>query len=146
MPVFNSSPSRFLVAIDAPLVLAIHLGVRLVGLARIRRVLRRMQPADASPPADIALVVEHTRLRMRVVKIRLPWCGNCLSRSLAIWFVLRRRGIESALRIGAMMNDDGLKAHAWVEYEGKPVNAGPKMVQRYISFDEDFAREAQWTR
>lgn len=146
MSAFDNPPSRFFVAIDVPLVLAIHLGVRLIGLARVRRVLRRLPPGDAPPAADIALIVEHTRLRMRLVKIRLPWCGNCLSRSLAIWFLLRRQRIDSALRIGAMMKDSGLEAHAWVEFDGKPVNAGPKMLQRYITFDEDFATDAQWTR
>ncbi|GAB5447465.1 lasso peptide biosynthesis B2 protein [Gymnodinialimonas sp.] len=146
MPRLRNPPSRFLAALDVPLVLAIHLGVRLVGLARIRRILRRIPLGKAPPPTDSALIVEHTRLRLRLVKMRLPWCGNCLSRSLAIWLLLRRHGVDSALRIGAMMKDGGLKAHAWVEFEGKPVNAGPKVVQRFISFDEDFATDAEWTR
>ena len=146
MSAFKCNPSRLLVAIDAPLVLIIHLSVRLIGLARTRRVLERLQRRQVSRPTDISFVVEHTRLRLRVVKKGLPWCGNCLSRSLAIWFLLRRRGIDSALRIGAMMKEDGLKAHAWVEFEGKPVNAGPKIGQRFVSFNEDFATDAVWTR
>ena len=146
MPAFNRLSLRCLAVIDAPLVLAIHVGVRLVGLARIQGVLWRVPTGSAPPPASIPLVVEQTRLRVRFVKRRLPWCGNCLSRSLATWLILRRHGIDSALRIGATMKDDTFRAHAWIEHDGQPVNAGPKIGQRYIEFEEDFASRVHWTR
>jgi len=36
--------------------------------------------------------------------------------------LLRRRGIDSQLRIGVRLTGGALEGHAWVEYAGVPVN------------------------
>ncbi len=42
---------------------------------------------------------------------------QCLARSLALQWMLERRGIEgSRIRIGVRKDGEGLAAHAWVEY------------------------------
>jgi len=46
----------------------------------------------------------------------LPWKSLCLSRSLAEFVMLRRRGIPSVIFMGVRFSDDAsLEAHAWVE-------------------------------
>ena len=62
--------------------------------------------------------------------------GNCLSRSLTLWWLLRRQGITSDLRIGVRKSEGQFEAHAWVEVEGYPLNAGQKVHQRYAAFKE----------
>jgi hypothetical protein len=62
--------------------------------------------------------------------------ARCLGRSLALWFILRRRGIDAELVIGADAPQRGeLEAHAWVEVAGVPVNDVPDVRERFGSFD-----------
>ena len=60
--------------------------------------------------------------------------ATCLRRSLVLWWMLRRRGIDSQLRIGARMEGDNFAAHAWVEYENTVLNDSPDVGTRYAIF------------
>jgi hypothetical protein len=62
------------------------------------------------------------------------YAGNCLSRSLTLWWLLRRQGIESDLRIGVRRVAGCFGAHAWVEYQGSPVNESRAVYQHYAVF------------
>ena len=59
----------------------------------------------------------------------------CLTRSLALWWLLRRRGVTGDLRIGVSNDDGEFEAHAWVEYEGTVINDSVASVQRFVAFD-----------
>jgi len=58
------------------------------------------------------------------------WKGNCLSRSIVLHRLLIKNGISSELFIG-VRNKPKFKAHAWVEHQGIPLNAGQKVHQIY---------------
>ena len=60
--------------------------------------------------------------------------ATCLRRSLVLWWMLRRRSIDSQLRIGARMEGDNFAAHAWVEYENTVLNDSPDVGTRYAIF------------
>ncbi len=47
-----------------------------------------------------------------------PYRATCLRQSLALWLLLRRRGIPAELRIGVRKEGGDLQAHAWVEHQG----------------------------
>ena len=66
-------------------------------------------------PARCAGAVE------RVLRL-LPTDSRCLIRSLVLLALLRRRGIEARLVIGALSRPR-FAAHAWVEYRGTPLLA-----------------------
>lgn len=52
----------------------------------------------------------------------LPADSRCLMRSLVLTSLLARRGIQSELIIGVHRDDeDEFGAHAWVEYQGRPL-------------------------
>jgi hypothetical protein len=51
-----------------------------------------------------------------------PLPAHCLQRSLALHEWLRAEGLPSDLRIGVRKEGEALKAHAWVELSGRPVN------------------------
>ena len=73
--------------------------------------------------------------------------ARCLGRSLVLWFLLRRRGIDAELVIGADMPRGGeLPAHAWVEVAGEPVNDAPDVRERFGSFDLQLPRLAETGR
>lgn len=72
---------------------------------------------------------------MRYLADHGPYKGNCLSQSLVHWWLLRRRGIETHIRFSVRTEEGQLHAHAWVEYQGRPLNA-PGQIRRYVPFDK----------
>ena len=115
------------------LVPAVQLSLRLRGFKRTAVPLERHSrrpavpagPESARPIAEAVTVVAGRRL------VGAP----CLARSLVVWFLLRRRGIDAVLVIGAADPGDGvLPAHAWVEVDGEPVNDDAGVRVRYGSF------------
>jgi hypothetical protein len=94
-------------------IVAIHIAVQCFGLRRVRGWLgRRIAPAPASGD-DAAQIVALWRVRLKRIKRRLPasLCGNCLSRSLALWWMLALHGVPATLCIGARRRDGGFGAH-----------------------------------
>jgi hypothetical protein len=75
------------------------------------------------------------RRTLEAVRKHSFYAGNCLSRSLLLWFLLRRRGIICELRFGVKKSDT-FQAHAWVEYQGKPINVKKNIRDRYLLFDK----------
>jgi hypothetical protein len=63
-----------------------------------------------------------------------PFRGNCLSRSLTLWWLLRQQGLEGTLRIGTRFKDGQFQAHAWVEYDGQPLNEEPQVYYTFTVF------------
>jgi hypothetical protein len=60
--------------------------------------------------------------------------GNCLSQSLTLCRLLRRRGIEAQLKIGVRRAGTTLEAHAWVQLADTPLNDTPDVPQRFAPF------------
>jgi hypothetical protein len=97
-----------------------------------RRALRRAPIAAAvaglrseSSPAlalDASTLEESRRLGRAVARTLklMPGDTRCLARSLVLTRMLAKRGIPAKLVIGARTAPDFL-AHAWVEYDGRPV-------------------------
>lgn len=60
-----------------------------------------------------------------------PWPATCLRRSLLLWAFLRRSGVASELRLGFRNPGGQFEAHAWVEWNGVPLNDTPDVRSRY---------------
>lgn len=73
---------------------------------------------------------------MNISANRSPIHTNCLQRSLTLWSLLRRKGIESELRIGVDKQSGALKAHAWLEKDGVVLNDTKASVQGFTPFDQ----------
>ena len=58
----------------------------------------------------------------------------CLPQSVAISWMLARRGIACEFVIGARPKEGQLDAHAWVEREGVPINSPLDSAQRHPVF------------
>ncbi len=69
---------------------------------------------------------------------RAARCGpghpSCLPRALALWWLLRRRGIPADLRIGARRAAGRLEAHAWVEHDGQVLGDQADVHVRFAAF------------
>jgi hypothetical protein len=112
------------------LVPAVQLSLRLVGFKRTAKWLARR-----SDGAAVAAQVPESRAAAEAVGLIAgrPVVGaRCLGRSLVLWFLLRRRGIDAELLIGAETQRRGaLSAHAWVEVAGDPVNDVSDVRERF---------------
>lgn len=98
---------------------------RLLGASYVRR---RLAPAPVNralePDPDHAQTAANVILAVNRAS-RGSGIGACLVRSLAIQSMLRRRGIEARVRLGAAGGRRGEPfAHAWVEGPGIPAGAG----------------------
>jgi hypothetical protein len=59
---------------------------------------------------------------VNVAANRQPVTVRCLARSMALLWMLRHRGLDADLRIGFKRPEGGLEAHAWVEWQGYPLD------------------------
>ena len=92
-----------------------------VGFARAAAVFGRL--ANPAARADAARLsrADGDALAIatfRMVRLAARWtvCGtNCLPRSLVLWTLLRRQGLEPSLRFGARKHGGDFEAHAWLE-------------------------------
>lgn len=90
---------------------------RVRGLRATLRLARRVEARPAGV-VDATLVAETAR-RVSTAAAFYPRRARCLEQSLAMYVLLRRRGVAAELRLGA--NARPFYAHAWVEVDGEPV-------------------------
>lgn len=119
------------------------LALRIWGFKSVHHFLRRTSPPP-SPPAlqlPIALTPGELRRIAHLVDIaadRVPVRVPCLTRSLTLWWLLRRRGIESDLRIGVRKSNGEFASHAWLECAGMLINDSPHSIQNFMVFAHSF--------
>ena len=116
-------------------------GLALFGFRRVHTVMaRRSRPRSARFPTAQAAEAR-ARSAANVVAIaagRGPVRATCLRRSLLLWWLLKRDGIETVVRVGVNRDAGTLNAHAWVEHLGRPVNDADDIALRFPAFDQDF--------
>ncbi|MCB0185332.1 MAG: lasso peptide biosynthesis B2 protein, partial [Caldilineaceae bacterium] len=111
------------------------LGLRLFHFNRWYAWLKQL--ARHAPPAtaDTTAAIIRCTIRSLALAVRHGlYEGNCLSRSLTLWWLLRRQGIAADLRIGVRRHQGVLEAHAWVEYLGMPLNEQTQVHEQYAAF------------
>jgi len=60
-----------------------------------------------------------------------PWRGTCLSRSVSLMTLLRRRGVTVNLRIGVSSDEKPFQAHAWLESKGEALKFDKGLNQQF---------------
>ena len=126
------APYRFLTARALFLFVLIDLGLYFFGFNRVYKAFgrwtctlkRRVPEAQEQEVLDRTLssVVTATRLYYRRRK-------DCLPKSLTIYYLVRRQGIDASLCIG--VKKFPFAGHAWVEYGGRIVDDFPRRVPAY---------------
>ena len=79
-------------------------------------------------------IVKTTRMVRLAARYCQPW-AKCLQKSLVLWGLLRRQGINSELRIGVRREGGNFEAHAWVEFEGCAINDARDVRDRFATFE-----------
>jgi hypothetical protein len=109
---------------------AIGAALRLMGFNRARALLERCAqptptPGAAGGPPGAQETAQRIARLVAIAASRGAYRATCLRQSLALWWLLQRRGIDTQLRIGVRKEGGALQAHAWVEHEGAPLGHGP---------------------
>lgn len=117
---------------------AVAVGLRVFKFRSVQRTLEKWYGDGAlTDDRDEATVFAEVRSASRMVDAasrRGIVHGNCLSRSMALWWLLRRRGAPANLRIGARKIGNQFEAHAWVEMAGRAINDSDDVQTRYAPF------------
>ena len=127
------------VAISALLLAPIQIMLKSRGLKRTAATLaaRSDRPLGESNRTEATSMAEAVSL----VAGRKVVGALCLGRSLLLWFLLRRRGMDAELVVGTTSpRDDAWMAHAWVELDSVPVNDAADVREHYGSFGLDLPR------
>jgi hypothetical protein len=93
------------------------------------------QAAQTFMTGDAATTIRSALRAVDLASRHGVYSGTCLSRSLLLWWLLLRCGLESELRFGAQVTDGKLDAHAWVEFAGQPLNEDESVRWRYAGFN-----------
>jgi hypothetical protein len=140
-----SARERILLSQSLALLPFAALALRVMGLGNYQRLMHTLS-RGGKPIVD----EDARKLRDRVRKTaRLveaagrygPYRAKCLPESLTLWWLLRRQGIESQIRFGARKNDRRMEAHAWVEFEGTPLNDSRDVSERFKPFERAIVAE-----
>jgi hypothetical protein len=121
--------------------------LRLFGYQGTRDRLARLScfSGRSIPTEPHATPGETARRVARLVSIAAnhgPYRATCLRRSLALWWLLRRRSVAAEVRIGVRKEGGELQAHAWVEHRGQALNDGQGVTAIYSAFDRVVTTEA----
>jgi hypothetical protein len=116
------------VVLEAVITLPIAwLAVRLLGFRICRAAFE--EPARAARNSRF-LETDTLNIAKRIARLEVVTAANlffrtsCLEQSLVLCRLLRRRGVNATLRIGARKEADRFEAHAWVEMAGNVVDGG----------------------
>ena len=107
----------------AACIVLVKVGLRVLPYRSLRQMNR--DQGTAPPPGALPDGTTPARIAWALGALarRLPGKNTCLVQALAAHAMLRRRGYPSELRIGVSGKDPAgaIKAHAWVECEGRVV-------------------------
>jgi hypothetical protein len=120
-------------AIDSAVALiAIKLMLLVIGFARTHALLQsRVRDLATTTEPDTATLDASAR-SIVAAAILIPGRIECLEQSLALWYLLRRRGVAVELTFGMRQYPFG--AHAWVTYRGEPLNEDREALRHYVAF------------
>ncbi len=121
---------------------ATAVGLRLAGFRRFKSALERFGGVSRGSAAPAEEQLEQARQTARMVEAaNRHGAGvfNCLQKSMVLWWLLRRQGIEGELRIGVRKQAEQFEAHAWVEHRGAPLNDAEDVHRHYTAFKGSLA-------
>ena len=122
---------------------AISLALRMFGYKRTRAWLERHSRIKATEPATAAALSDAQRLAelARIAGRHGPMETTCLRQGLAVYWLLRRRGLQPDLKLGVgRLGNAAPDMHAWVELDGHAL-AQPEL--RHAAFStRDASKQA----
>jgi len=117
----------------------ISISLRMRGFGVTQGTLQKLFPPPKKETIDSRRYAELTARMVRTAVHHGVGHPSCLEESLAVWWLLGRRGIASQLRIGIKKDSPKFEAHAWVELGGAPLNEPETPHQHYAAFEGEIS-------
>ena len=118
------------------------IGLRVLGFRRLIELVPAVS-ADSSPPDTGHIGMYVAAIEIAAKHHVVP--ARCLHKSVVLQFWLRREGIPSQVCIGVRKDDQQLKAHAWVEVDGRVVNDDPRAIAAFQRLAARHLTNVTWT-
>lgn len=94
----------------------------------------RLTPrSNAAEPPVVGEAARMVKAAARYIPVNL----TCLPQSIVLQQLLRREGVETAVRIGVRKRGGALDGHAWVEYNGRPISDPPGVQDDFTVLHAD---------
>lgn len=119
----------------------IRIRLSLFGFKNCVARLQRIPLATIHPEIDPSTYPAQTSYLLNAAARLLFRREACLERSIMLCSMLRRKGIDSELKIGVAKANQKLHAHAWVEINGEPVNEQPRISEQFAAFNSSFTSD-----
>lgn len=111
------------------MILAVKTALRACGFGRtIRLIWRRVERVDINISVDVE-IVRATEHAVAMAGALYPGRALCLEQSLVLYYLLRRQRV--AVKYCQGVQPYPFQAHAWVEYDGEPINDVAEHVKRF---------------
>jgi hypothetical protein len=118
----------------ALLVLLTRVALRLLGWRRWHALLAAGLPGEGRVAAAGLPEAQATARAVRAVARRMAGRNGCLPSALALWWLLRRRGIAGQLHFGFRKRGRKFEAHAWVQHQGLVFDGADHAAAPFQSF------------
>jgi hypothetical protein len=105
---------------------------RTQGWARRWALMGKRRFVSGSARVEVEMACRAQRRVMRATGVR----GPCLIRSLTLWAMLLRCGLEANLRVGFRKRAGIVEGHAWVEYDKAPINEVESETGTFSVYEE----------
>ena len=111
------------------------LGLNLFGLKRTQQFMKYVTPSTPKTSQG-KQEVQDCRMIARMVAVAANhslYQACCLKKSLVLWWLLKRKGIEANLHIGVQKEGERLSAHSWVEINGNVLTDDENTIQDFCT-------------
>jgi transglutaminase-like putative cysteine protease len=113
---------------------AVRLHLRVRGFGRSIAAARRWGAVADGDAVDEQATIDGTTRALVTAAAFFPGRAICLEQSLALYVLLRRRGVPVELRLGVQAVP--FAAHAWLELRGVPIEENADFVDYLLPFPE----------
>jgi len=114
--------------------LAVAVARALLKMGGLHRALRLLRAYSRGRPARVNRALSERAVRaLRVAAALYPGRAECLERSVALCFLLRRRGLHAQLHFG--VDPFYFDGHAWVEHGGELLDETRETLTPYVPLD-----------
>lgn len=117
---------RFILAQAWGLFLLVDLALRMLPFKYLRALCQERSLRTPAAAASERVSVARLAWLVDVAGRYAPARATCLEKALVLSWLLGRRGVATALRIGVARRNGSLVAHAWLEREGQVIPALPE--------------------
>lgn len=116
------------------------LGLRVFGMRHVQSALAWQQSCSGRQTTSAAHAEAVALARLVDIAARHgPYKAKCLPRSLVLQWLLARRGIDAALRLGVRRTAAAIEAHAWLEHRGHPLIDDGAVHEAFAAFEQPIA-------